>query len=62
MNIIMPKITIGISVAVLLATEAPPPVFADDAAGNNLLTVQIFKQAKDDYAAMATYNHIDKKL
>ena len=52
----MPKIALGICVAVLLAGSATPPVFADDTAGNNLPTIQIFKKVKDNYASMTTYS------
>ena len=51
-----PKAALGICVAVLLASSATPPVFADDVAGNHLPTIQILKKVKDNYASMATYS------
>lgn len=50
------KAAFGICVAVLLASSATPPVFADEVAGDNLPTIQIFKKVKDNYARMASYS------
>jgi hypothetical protein len=52
----LPKAAFGVCVAVLLASSATPPVFANDVAGDDLSTVQILKKIKDNYASMATYS------
>jgi hypothetical protein len=49
------RIIVGSSLAVLLAAGATPWIRADEAAGDNLPTVQIFKHVKDKYASLATY-------
>ena len=52
---LLPNTAIGICVAVLLASSATPPVFADDAAGDNLPAIQVFQKVKENYASMITY-------
>ena len=52
---LLPKTSIGICVAALLASSATPPVFADEPVGN-LPTIQVFKKVKDNYASIITYS------
>jgi hypothetical protein len=53
---LLTKAGIGIYLAVLLASSATPPVLAEESAGNDLPTVQIFNKVKDTYASMITYS------
>jgi hypothetical protein len=53
---LLPKVPFGICAAIWLACGVTPPVFADDAAGNHLSTIQIFQKVKDTYASMITYS------
>jgi hypothetical protein len=55
-TLLFPKAALGIGLAVLLAGSAAPAVFADNAAGGDLPTVQILKKLKDNYASMTTYS------
>jgi hypothetical protein len=52
----LPKAAFGICVAVLLAGSVTPPVFADEAANDDLPTVQIFQKVKNTYGSMITYS------
>jgi hypothetical protein len=52
----LPNAALGICIAVLLADSATPRVLADEVAGENLPTIQVLKQVKDNYASMITYS------
>ena len=51
-----PKMALGLCVSVLLAGSVTTPVFAQDPAGENLPTVQVFRKVKANYASMTTYS------
>jgi hypothetical protein len=53
---LFPGNALAICLAVLLAGNATPPALAEEAAGDNLPAVQVFKHVKDKYASMATYS------
>lgn len=50
------KLILGVSVAFLLATNAPTMVLASDPAGEDLSPDQIFKQTQETYASMTSYS------